>query len=1072
MKRSFFSSRNKVILFIWFLIFISLYWIRVHNYLLFHSVAEIFSIVVACGIFMITWNSRPFIDNHYLLFVGIAYLFVGSVDLLHTLAYKGMGVFKGSETNLATQLWITARYIESLSLLIAPYFIKRKLKPYLIFTGYTVTISLLLSTIFYWNIFPACFIEGSGLTPFKIVSEYIISVILLMAIGLLLKYRQSFDQKVFQWILWSLMITIVSELAFTIYIHAYGFSNMIGHFLKIISFYLIYKAIIETGLSQPYHLLFLNLNRTLESLEVSEERFRSVVQTARDAIISIDHSGKITFWNKGAEEIFGYSASEMLGESLLSIIPNPFRKDHQNGIERFLRTGITQITGKTVEMIGLRKDGYPFPIELSLATWETKEGTFFTAILRDITERKRIEEQLRRSKDELEIRVQERTAELGKLNKELLEQSRILESFFKHTITPLVLLDKDFNFIRVNSAYAKACQRDVSEFPGHNHFEFYPSDAKSIFKRVVETKTPYQAIARPFVFPDHPEWGETYWDWTLTPILNDSDEVEFLVFSLNDVTERTRAQKAQAWLTAILEATSDFVGVTNPEGKLLYLNQSARRILGMKGEEDLSKFRIMDSHPEWARSIVLQKGIPTAIHDGIWNGEAAFLNQEGKEIPVSQVILSHRSSDGKILYFSTIARDITEKKEEERRMNIRNALLELFAKKTSRKEYLEAVVNLFQEWSQCRCLGIRILEHRGIIPYEAYVGFSREFWESENWLSIQEHQCVCIRVILGEIDPQESDMITPGGSFCSGNTSRFIEKLSESERMRYRSACVQNGFLSVAIVPIRYQKKIIGAIHLADEIENKISFKTLEFIESLTPLLGEAIIRFNLEEEVKESESRLRLLSSELIRVQENERKRIAREIHDSIGQTLAAIKFGLESKLSQAGIGVTPKGITLEDIITLTQTGIEEARRIQMDLRPSMLDDLGILSTLTWFIREYQKIYSHIHIERKTTLEEEDIPDHLKIVLYRIIQEALNNIAKHSKADFIYLSLEKVQNRIELTIEDNGLGFDPETIDRGTGLTSMRERAELSGGRFEIQSTIDQGTTIKASWTISDSFT
>ncbi len=1067
MKRSLFSSRNKLILLIWVLIFISLYWISFHNYLLFHSFAEVFSIVVACGIFMIAWNSRSFIDNHYLLFIGIAYLFVGAVDLIHTLAYKGMGVFKGSETNLATQLWITARYIESLSLLIAPYFIKRKLNPYSIFVGYMVTISLLLSTIFYWDIFPVCFVEGSGLTSFKILSEYIISTILLLAIGLLLKHRQSFDQKVLHWILWSLIITIVSELAFTFYIHAYGFSNMIGHFLKIISFYLIYKAIIETGLSQPYHLLFLNLNQTLESLEASEERFRSVVQTAGDAIISIDRSGKIIFWNHGAEKMFGYPASEILGKPLLSIIPDPFREAHQNGIERFLTSGITQMIGKTVDMAGLRKDGSQFPIELSLATWETKEGTFFTAILRDITERKEMEEQLRQSKDELEFRVQERTAELATLNQELIEQSRILESFFKHTITPLVLLDKDFNFIRVNSAYAKACQREVSEFPGHNHFEFYPSDARIIFEQVVETKTPYQAVAKPFVFPDHPEWGETYWDWTLTPILNDSDEVEFLVFSLNDVTERTRAQKAQTWLTAILEATSDFVGVTNPEGKLLYLNQSARRMLGMKGGEDLSKFRILDSHPEWARSIVIQEGIPTAMRDGIWKGEAAFLNQEGKEIPVSQVILSHRSSEGKIQYFSTIARDITEKKEEERRITIRNALLELYAKKTSRKEYIESVVHLFQEWSQCRCLGIRVLEHHGIIPYEAYVGFSREFWESENWLSLREHQCACIRVILGEIDPQEASVVTPSGSFCCGNTPRFIEKLSESEKMRYRSACVQNGFLSVAIVPIRYQKKIIGAIHLADEMENKISFHTLEFIESLTPLVGEAIIRFNLEEELKDSESRLRFLSSELLKVQENERKRIAREIHDSIGQTLAAIKFGLESKLSQAGKGIVPQGITLEDIISLTQTGIEEARRIQMDLRPSILDDLGILSTLAWFIREFQKIYTHIHIERKTALEEEDIPDHLKIVLYRIIQEAMNNIAKHSQADFIFLSLEKVQNRIELTIEDNGLGFDPEMIDRGTGLTGMRERAELSGGTFEIQSILDQGTKIRASWPI-----
>jgi len=149
-------------------------------------------------------------------------------------------------------------------------------------------------------------------------------------------------------------------------------------------------------------------------------------------------------------------------------------------------------------------------------------------------ERINLIEALRRSRDELEIRVQQRTAELGKAYNELEEQSRILESFFRDTITPLVFLDRDFNFIQVNEAYAKAFQRDVSEFPGHDHFEFYPHEEnEAIFRRVVDTKTPYQAFARPLSFPDHPERGVTYWDWTLTPLLDDRGEVEFLVIGVS-----------------------------------------------------------------------------------------------------------------------------------------------------------------------------------------------------------------------------------------------------------------------------------------------------------------------------------------------------------------------------------------------------------------------------------------------------------------------------------------------------------------------------------------------------------
>ena len=189
-----------------------------------------------------------------------------------------------------------------------------------------------------------------------------------------------------------------------------------------------------------------------------------------------------------------------------------------------------------------------------------------TAIRRVVTE-----QALKEARDLLELRVEERTAELETINRQLKEeirereqveevlreQSRILEAFFKHTITPLVFLDREFNFIRVNEAYAKAGQRDISEFPGHNHFEFYPSDAQPIFEEVVKTKTPFQVFARPFVYADHPEWGETYWDWTLVPILDSDKEVEFLVFSLKDVTERKRAEEKVLELHKQLADLSD-----------------------------------------------------------------------------------------------------------------------------------------------------------------------------------------------------------------------------------------------------------------------------------------------------------------------------------------------------------------------------------------------------------------------------------------------------------------------------------------------------------------------------------
>lgn len=952
MEKQLIFSRKYLYLIVGMLVLLGLYLSSLYNYLLFHTFAEIFSVVIALAIFVLAWNSRQFLNNHYFIFIGIAFLFAGVLDLLHTLAYKGMGVFQGYDANLPTQLWIAFRYFQSLSFLIAPFFITRKIRPYLLFVICAVSVTLLLLSVFYWEIFPACFIEGIGLTPFKKISEYIISLIFLASIAFLLKKQNHFDRNVLQWLVWSIVFAIACEFAFTFYISVYGLSNLIGHYFEILSFYLIYKAIIETGLSKPYHLLFRDLkqseealqhalqeskqreteiaallegsqgvlnyrdfkgsaqsifnscknligasagyisllskdgkenevaflesgglpctadpnlpmpirglrevayrtgktifhnnfckseymefmpeghasldnvlfapltisgkvigllgiankpggfnendvrmasafgelaaialynSRTLESLETNEERFRSVVQTANDAIVSVDSHGNIIFWNKSAESIFGYSFDEVIGKPLTFIIPERFREAHQKAMDRVVSTGKSNIIGKTVEMAGLRRDGSEFPVEISLASSQTREGTFFTGIIRDVTERKKAEEALRRSRDELEIRVRERTAELAKSN--------------------------------------QALQFEIEEH-------------KQAGEALRQSEMKYRIVA-----------DNTYdWEW---------------------------------W--------------RDPKENFVYVSPSCTRVTHHEAEEFIKNPDLLLKiiHPDDRSSFIRHQ---IEVEEKLAWGETEF----------------------------------------------------------------------------------RILRPDG----------------SFRWLA---HAC---QPVFNE-------------------QGRFLGRRGSNR----------------------------------DITERKIA-----------------------EEALSESEKRLRLLSSELLTVQESERKRIAREIHDGIGQTLAAIKFALESKLGQMGGGAASPEASVENIISLAQNGIEESRRIQMDLRPSILDDLGILATLSWFTREFQKVYSHISIEKEIDLQENEVPDSLKVPLFRVIQEALNNIAKHSKAALVRLSLGKNEDKIELNIEDNGMGFDLENYRKGLGLTSMRERTELLGGSFAIESAPGKGTTIRASWPI-----
>ena len=268
----------------------ALYYTSTFNYLLFHSLVEVFSIVVACGIFIIGWNSRQYIKSNYLIFISIAYLFIGFLDLLHTLAYKGMGIFTDYDF-YANQLWIATRYMESLALLTAFYYVdeKRKLNAKALFATFTIVTSLIVLSIFVWKIFPECFVNNQGLTMFKKVSEYVICCILLVVLGNLYRKKSLFDSVVYRYMNISIVCTIVSELAFTFYISNYGFSNLMGHYFKIFSFYMIYKAIIETGLRRPYDMIFRQLVENQDKLREAKEVADRANRAKSDFLANMSH---------------------------------------------------------------------------------------------------------------------------------------------------------------------------------------------------------------------------------------------------------------------------------------------------------------------------------------------------------------------------------------------------------------------------------------------------------------------------------------------------------------------------------------------------------------------------------------------------------------------------------------------------------------------------------------------------------------------------------------------------------------------------------------------------------------
>jgi signal transduction histidine kinase len=248
---------------------------------------------------------------------------------------------------------------------------------------------------------------------------------------------------------------------------------------------------------------------------------------------------------------------------------------------------------------------------------------------------------------------------------------------------------------------------------------------------------------------------------------------------------------------------------------------------------------------------------------------------------------------------------------------------------------------------------------------------------------------------------------------------------------------------------------------MADDNTDEIGVLTKAFNKMTTDLKAITI-----------SKDELRVLSSKNLEAHEDERKIVARELHDGIGQALTGIKFCIENGIRKLEDGSPISQVKeINKTIPLIREAVEEVRRISMGLRPSTLDDIGIAETLFWYCHQFEEIYKFVRIRASVEVEEGHISDALKTAIFRIVQESMNNVAKHSRADRVLLNLHDEGDRLELTIEDNGVGFEDDSQEagdtdvKGFGLAGMRERAELSGGTLSIHSRLNGGTRLTATW-------
>ena len=274
-----------------------------YNFLTFHTLAELFAIVISFVMFAFAWSTRVFSKNNFLLFLACGYFWVGSLDLIHALVYKGVDIIVEGSGNLSVQFWIGTRYSEALLLLAASFIITKKQNGYFLFTFFGLIAIGLMALIFSGN-FPTGFVEGKGLTDFKIYSEYLIILILLLALISLLRQKKNLSTEEKSFIAVSIVMTMFAEMAFTFYVSIYGISNLAGHIFKLFSYWFIFQAIVISNLKRPY-----------SELREREERFRDFTDTASDWFYEMNESLRFTFFSNQFTEFSGIDAKSLIGKT-------------------------------------------------------------------------------------------------------------------------------------------------------------------------------------------------------------------------------------------------------------------------------------------------------------------------------------------------------------------------------------------------------------------------------------------------------------------------------------------------------------------------------------------------------------------------------------------------------------------------------------------------------------------------------------------------------------------------------------------------------------------------------------
>lgn len=659
--------------------------------------------------------------------------------------------------------------------------------------------------------------------------------------------------------------------------------------------------------------------------------------------------------------------------------------------------------------------------------------------------------------------------ERHRINQELLNSNQLIERFYAIDDVLIAYLDRNFNFIRVNQAYASADRKRPEDFMGENHFDLYPNEENQrIFEAVVQTGKAYHFVEKPFEYVANPERGVSYWDWSLLPIKDSNDQVVALMMVLHDATSRKQTQLAlvesERRFRAVFDQTFQHIGLLDPTGRILVLNQTALDFTGVR-EAD-ARGQPLWQAPWWNPLLddeeSLQAVVQQASTGKIVRCERQVKSQTGEWATMDITLKPMLDEERQPVFLIYEARDVTAHVQSQEALKRSEAEINRLYRAEKKAHYLaetlrSAGLDLSRSLNSAQVLEV-LLDHLfRVVPYT-----------SAHLIRFEDADHLVVRLSRGEEDWADEEKLS-GRWFDLGDLL-FLQPLLEERRVLSVPDTMQNAeaylfsnhdrVRSWLGMPLLAGNQVIGGCILEHTTPG---FFTEEYLHWAHALIGQAAAAIQnawLFEQVRDNRERLQALSRRLVEVQELERHYIARELHDEAGQALASLMVGLRMLERDGG---DPQAVSAHctALKQIADGVLENLHRLAIDLRPATLDHLGLVAAL----RQHAEMISdryEIAVQFETVGKIDRLPGEIETAIYRIVQEALTNIVRHARATRAGVLLEQRDESLLLVVEDNGVGFDPQAPKVGQlGLLGMRERADMLGGTLTIESSPGQGTTL-----------